>query len=284
MFKMFNKKKQKFLFTIICATYGKLNNLDSLCKSLNNQNYGKFELLICDQNKNSTNKKFVKKYKNIKILFIKSKIGLSKARNKGINYARGNYLIFLDDDIYLQKNFLNQINNYLNSSDVEILTYRVINNKKKPLLNYPKKNCYLKSYNEIFNSISSVSFVIKNKYKIFFDEKLGLGSKNIYKSGEETDYILRSIKKYNCRIFYNKKIFVTHTERKIPPIDQIKKSFFYGCGWSYVVKKNKLGFYFTLNSILKIFFNIGYHIFTLNFKKFILSICTILGRIYGLIK
>jgi len=283
MFKMRNKKKQEYSFSIISATIGKTNRLEKLCKALKEQEYKKFELIICDQNKENFNKKLKYDYKNIKITFIKSKKGLSIARNKGIMRAKGNYLLFLDDDISLKKNFFKMLNQLFNINKAHILCYKVQDNKKKPLLNYPKKSCFLRSPYQIFNSISSVSYAISNKRKIFFNEKLGLGSRNIYQSGEETDYILRAVKKFNYKIFFTNKLFVEHFKKEISIINEIKKSFFYGCGWGYVVKKNNLGLNFMLINILKIFLNIFYNLLTLKFNKGIISISTFFGRIFGLI-
>ena len=144
MLKMRNKKKQKYLFSIICATIGKANKLNNLCNSLNKQTYKKFELIICDQNKENFNKKFKQIYKNLRIIFIKSKKGLSNARNDGINRAKGNYLLFLDDDINLRSNFLKNLNKLFNYYKVPILSYKTINKKGGALLRYPKRSCNLK--------------------------------------------------------------------------------------------------------------------------------------------
>ena len=61
---------------------GRSNQINKLCKSLDNQIYKNFELIICDQNRQNFNLKLKKIYTGIKIIFLKSKIGLSKARNK----------------------------------------------------------------------------------------------------------------------------------------------------------------------------------------------------------
>jgi len=276
------RKKQKYKFSIICATIGKYNQINKLCKSLDRQIYKNFELIICDQNKNNHNKNYIITYKNLNIKFIKTKKGISRARNKGIQLSRGEFLIFLDDDIIVERNYLNKINNLLTKKRHNIIAYKVVDLKNNTLLNYPKKNCYLSNDYQIFNSISSVSFVIDSKYRIFFTENLGLGSKNIYQSGEETDFIFKAVKKLNYKIYFDKSIRVIHLRKGRPFLSELKKNFFYGCGWSFVVKKNKLD-HFIIKSFIRIFLNIGYHFLTLNLKKMSLSISTILGRIYGLI-
>lgn len=285
MEKYFNKtKKKNFFFSIICATLGKENKIENLCQSLNAQNYKNFELIVCDQNNQNFNKKKIKKFNKLKIKFLKSKIGLSTSRNIGIKKSKGDYLIFLDDDIYLNKNFLKKINYLINICNVEVISYKVVDKKNKALLNYPKSNCFIKHPNQIFEFISSVSFVIKKKKNLFFDEKIGLGSKYLFKSGEETDFLIRAVKKFKYKIFYTSSIKIVHDEKKISFLKLIKKHFFYGCGWAFVVRKQKLNISFIIRSILKININIIYHILNLNLLKMSLAISTLVGRIYGLKK
>ena len=120
---------------------------------------------------------------------MKSKIGLSKARNKGVKVAKGDYFLFLDDDVYFNKNFLKNIDKTINKTKADILAYSVVNKHGKFLLNYPKKDTYLNNTSEIFNSISSVSFAIKSNKKIFFDNKIGLGSKKVFINQERKQII-----------------------------------------------------------------------------------------------
>lgn len=277
------KKKRKFFFSIICATIGKENSLNKLCYCLSKQKYKNFELIICDQNKENFNLELKRKYRNIQIKFLKSSIGLSISRNKGIKKSKGNYLIFLDDDIVIKSDYLKKINHFFNKLNVDIMAYNVYNFKNIPLLNYPKKNCYLNTKAEIFNSISSVSFVISNKKKIMFDTNLGLGSKSIYKSGEETDLIIRSVKKFNYKVYFKKSINIFHDDKNYSILTLMKKSFYYGCGWSYVAKKNSLGSQFIIKNIFLLILNFGFNLLSFNFLKSLKSVSTFMGRVFGLI-
>ena len=276
---MRNKKKK---FSIICATVGRSNQINKLCKSLDNQIYKNFELIICDQNRQNFNLKLKKIYTGIKIIFLKSKIGLSKARNKGVKVAKGDYFLFLDDDVYFNKNFLKNIDKTINKTKADILAYSVVNKHGKFLLNYPKKDTYLNNTSEIFNSISSVSFAIKSNKKIFFDNKIGLGSKSIYQSGEETDYILKAIRNFNFKVYFKRNIYLFHEIKQVSLLTEIKKNFFYGCGWSYVVKKNNFHISFVIKNIFKLILNFIFNFLTLNFKKTMISISAIFGRTFGL--
>ena len=282
MKKIYKKiKKRRVLFSIICATKGNENRLKELCNSLNNQKFKNFEIIICDQNKNNKNKILLKIFKNLRIKYIKSKVGLSLARNKGIYSSKGDFLIFLDDDITVENTFLKKIKELLNKKSYNVIAYSVEDENKKKFLNYPKKSGYLISPNQIFNSISSVSFVISNKNKLFFDEEIGLGSKYIYQSGEETDYIL-NIKNLNIK-FILKNQYLLHKNKKINFFRDINYDFYYGCGWSYVAKKNNLGFLFIIKNIFLIILNFGFNLLSFKFLKSLKSLSTFIGRVFGLI-
>ena len=280
----YKRKNKKFFFSIICATLGNKQKIKKLCNSLIKQNYNNFELIVCDQNQNNLNLKILKQFKNLKYKYLKTKKGLSRSRNMGILKCKGDLLMFLDDDTEIKRNHLKNINQEFNKKEIDIICYKVINDKKKNLLKYPNKKFYINNFNQIFNYISSVSFTIKYNKFLKFDEKIGLGSNSIFQSGEETDLIIREFKKRKFKIFFNNTLEVLHNEKKIKLIKNLNKKFLYGCGWSYVIKKQNFGYIFIIKNFLKIFFNISYHIISLKLPSALLSISTLLGRIYGLSK
>ena len=194
--KLFKRKFKKNFFSIICATYNTDVSIFKLCNSLAVQKYKKFELIVCDQNKKGNLKKKLLKFKKkINYKYFNTKIGLSLSRNFGIKKSRGNFLLFLDDDIEMPNNFLFQLNKLLNIKKNNILCFRVKNKKnKKDFFNYPSKSRFIINEDEIFKFISSVSFVIKKNQALYFDNNLGLGSKRMFLSGEESDLLLRLFK------------------------------------------------------------------------------------------
>ena len=281
---IYKRKNKNYFFSIICATLGSENYIDKMINSLSEQNHKKFELIICDQNKNNKNLEILKRYKDINYKYVKCEKGLSLARNEGISKSSGDILIFIDDDIILEKNHLYKLNYEFNKKKIDILCYNVINQNNKKLLNYPDKKFYISKIDEIFNFISSVSFAIKKTNNLKFDTNIGLGSKSIFLSGEETDLIINEFKKKNKKIYFNNEIRIIHIERKLKYLNQLKKQFFYGCGWIYVVQKQDINKIFLFKNYLKIIFNFIFYFFTLRFVKSTYSLSTLLGRFYGLKK
>lgn len=125
---MFNK------FSIIIPIYNVEKYLESCLDSVINQTYKKYEVIIvidkCDDNSEKIADEYIKKYKWIKIY--EENTGLSKARNIGVSNAKGDYIVFLDGDDYLENDVLETINKVLKDKP-DILRFQVrdiINDQK----------------------------------------------------------------------------------------------------------------------------------------------------------
>ena len=93
------------LVSIIIPTFNRYNVLASLLADLEKQNYSNFEVLIIDQSWD-LNEEFYKRYK-YKINIIRQKTpALWRARNKGIETANADLLLFLDDDSRLRPDWI----------------------------------------------------------------------------------------------------------------------------------------------------------------------------------
>ena len=115
------------MISIITPTFGRSNKLIKAIDSVIFQSYNNFEYLIIDDNGLDTSNQIktsqiVSNYDNNQIIYIPLDLnsGACVARNKGIDIAKGEYVVFLDDDdefpeLYLE-NFVKN-SHYLNSGD-----------------------------------------------------------------------------------------------------------------------------------------------------------------------
>ena len=99
---MENKKISKPELSCIIITLNEEKCLPKLLNSLKKQTFKNFEIIVADFNSKDKTRKIAKKYG------CKVTIGgkPSVARNNGAKIARGKYLVFLDADSILQKNFI----------------------------------------------------------------------------------------------------------------------------------------------------------------------------------
>ena len=145
--------------SIIMPYYRKKKFFSKSIKSILDQSYKNFEIIIIydDINLDELNylKIFKKKYKNIKILINRFNLGAGISRNRFIKIASGKYIAFCDcDDLWKKKKLENQIK-FMEKNKLEFsfTSYDIIDEKGKFLkkrkiikkLNFKKllRHCYI---------------------------------------------------------------------------------------------------------------------------------------------
>ena len=92
------------LVTVIIPCYNSGKTLQRTVDSVVNQTFEKIELIIINDGSNDNETiKVLKTLKHAKIINQKNN-GLAAARNRGFKVSKGNYLVFLDADDWLNKN------------------------------------------------------------------------------------------------------------------------------------------------------------------------------------
>ncbi len=109
-------------FSIIVPVYMVEDYIEKCLESIRNQKFKDYEVLIIDDGTKDKSIDIAEKYP-YKIIHQKNQ-GLSAARNKGVSLAKGEYLIFLDSDDYIDNNFLEKINASLKNKP-DIVRYQV---------------------------------------------------------------------------------------------------------------------------------------------------------------
>lgn len=113
-------------FSIIVPVYNVEKYVEKCLKSIDNQSYQKFEAIIVNDGSKDKSDSIIKKYIKDKKQFTyltKENGGLSDARNFGIKYASGDYIIFLDSDDYLEPDLLKKLNSILSLKKHDIVRY-----------------------------------------------------------------------------------------------------------------------------------------------------------------
>lgn len=94
--------------SIVIPVYNVEKLLDRCIKSLLNQTYKDYELIFIDDGSKDNSLKILEKYKQnkkIKILTQKNN-GPAITRNRGIKLAKGEYIMFVDSDDYVSKEYI----------------------------------------------------------------------------------------------------------------------------------------------------------------------------------
>ena len=137
--------------SIIIPVYNAFNTIDKCIDSVIKQTYQNMEvLLINDGSKDNSIKKLKKyesKYDFIKVIDKKNE-GVAKTRNLGIQKATGKYIMFCDNDDFIEENYVEvYVNEIVNKdSDVVIGGFKRVNTKGKVLYENGLKNTYWSRY------------------------------------------------------------------------------------------------------------------------------------------
>lgn len=190
----FTNRSNKMKFSIIIPTLNEENYIGELLKSLKEQTFKDFEIIVVDGKSEDKTKEKVMGYQNdLEIKFVTSpKRSIGFQRNYGLKYAENEDLIFFDADIVIEKYFLEKINKYLNKSHADVLTswFEPLSIKKRDKLIFRVFNVYLEAIK--FISPGGGGAFIYAKRKPFM--KVGGFSEEIV-LGEDFDLIKRMDKK-----------------------------------------------------------------------------------------
>ena len=116
-------------YSIIIPVYNVEEYLDRCLKSILNQTYYNYEVIIVNDGSPDNSDNIIKSYEKEDKRFKgykKVNGGLSDARNYGLKYATGDYLIFIDADDYIENNYLEKVNDVLEKNkDIDVLKFKI---------------------------------------------------------------------------------------------------------------------------------------------------------------
>jgi len=114
-----------FFYSIIIPTYNRADELLKLLPSLDNQDFPKekYEIIISDDGSQDSTKEVIIDFQNkmsVKIIYMPHEnIGPGKSRNIGMEHSNGDYMIFIDSDTIIPKEWLREIDNALQNNKID---------------------------------------------------------------------------------------------------------------------------------------------------------------------
>lgn len=125
------------LVSIIMPAYNAEDTIRESIKSVIEQTYKNWELIIIDDGSTDDTISIIKKQqkndKRIKLLKNQKNLKVAKTRNRGLNYAKGDYIAFLDaDDLWFKNKIEKQLNFMLKKNiDFSYSNIIIINDNEK---------------------------------------------------------------------------------------------------------------------------------------------------------
>lgn len=193
------------LLSIIIPAYNVEKYIKKTLQSILSQNSNQIETIVIDDGSIDNTYKIahqiLKDVKNAKLIR-KKNAGASVARNKGLKIAKGKYILFLDGDDFISKDFFKELKKFLNKKyEIIFWKYDRVDENGKTLLRYEQKfdckntdkdtglnvlkrtlvekRCWIWTGNAIYRR----EYLLKNN--IFYTEKC------IY--GEDLEFIVKAL-------------------------------------------------------------------------------------------
>lgn len=147
------------LISIVIPVYNAEKYLSRCLESILSQTYKNIEVIIVNDGSTDKSQQIIKTYqkKSKKVrVFNQSNVGVSKARNLGIKYCKGDYILFLDSDDWIDEDYIEKSIDFLKNNKVDLLLLPYIREyKNKSVKNYifRQKEFYLKNKNLVQNSL-----------------------------------------------------------------------------------------------------------------------------------
>lgn len=122
------------MISIIVPVYNSEETLARCLDSILCQTYSNYELILIDDGSTDSSFRIIEKYaiSNPNIVAIrKENGGVSSARNKGLDIAKGDFVCFVDSDDYIEPNYLEELHNCISNNDTDIALCLISRSREK---------------------------------------------------------------------------------------------------------------------------------------------------------
>lgn len=155
------------IISVIIPIYNTEKWLRECLDSLIKQSFDDFEVIMIDDGSKDGSgdicKEYEKKDKRFQYYFQKN-AGVSVARNKGIEEAKGKYVTFVDSDDYILENCLEQMLRNIKGKDLSICECLKINDSQAVTSNEVKKTIMEMNAENYCNNMFSTGFLTYQGY------------------------------------------------------------------------------------------------------------------------
>ena len=93
-------------FSIIIPAYNAEKEIERTLQSIQNQTFTDYETIVVNDASTDDTAKIVSKYKDVILINNPKNIKAGGSRNRGIENAKGDYIVFLDSDDWIAENCL----------------------------------------------------------------------------------------------------------------------------------------------------------------------------------
>lgn len=273
--------------SLVVSTCGRTTPLERLFETLSKQDRRDFEVLIVDQNADDRLAYLLQRPWPFPVTRIRrpGERGLSRGRNVGWKAAKGELVVFPDDDCWYPTWFISRAAQELATLGADVITGRATNESGRSI-----NGRYLKNRQRIDRSnvwISGVEWVMMFKRSTLvelngFDENIGVGANTPWQACEGQDLLLRALAAGKI-CYFDPALFGHHEElnTKTPDQAMVHKGRAYGRGLGYVLRIHKFPRKNVLMWLVRPLLRLGFNLLKGNLKPCFYLLNVSIGRLEG---
>ena len=115
------------MISIIIPVFNTENHVAKCINSILNQTYKDYEIILIDDGSTDNSRSICESYKSDRVIFYhQENLGVSAARNKGLELSRGDEVIFVDSDDWLDPEMLEKLEIFKGDSDLSVCAYNIV--------------------------------------------------------------------------------------------------------------------------------------------------------------
>ena len=119
------KTTNKTKVTVVIAAFRNITRLKSILENILKQSFQEFEIIVVDDSSSTEVEEFISTYDSSRLNYIKKQLGSnSSAKNCALEFAKGEYVVFLEENIRLKPDYIENLYGLVidKSLDIAILT------------------------------------------------------------------------------------------------------------------------------------------------------------------
>ncbi len=236
--------KINYFFSIVITTFNRSFLLRNAIKSIQNQTYENYEVLVIDDASTDDTQEIALNLDKIKYVKHSTNQGVSSSRNTGIKHSKFDNIVFLDDDDTFHKNYLEKLNEHLNQYPNIGFTWCGKNNK----IYQDRKLIKIESFQYIANSYTdnipcpmlnywANSLGVMIKREVF--DNVGLFDTNM-SIAEDIDLLLRILSKNIDFVSIPTILIDINIDQSIPSLSRQSSSKQEAKNLAILLNKNKI--------------------------------------------
>lgn len=208
---------KKIDISVIIPSFNNEKTIEECVSSVLKNDYEKFEVIVVDDKSTDGTKEIVKRLNDgrVRLIVNRSNSGSSFSRNRGIRMSKGEIILLLDSDSYVEKDWIKRHITLHRKIKADIIGGGIVGIHKTPFgkadgfstwfTSIPySKDFYLKKLHLPTNNMSI-------KRRVF--KKVGYLNESLKQAGEDSEFCFRALKN-GLKIYFKSDLAAYHHDRE----------------------------------------------------------------------